>query len=196
MRRGLATVALLLAAALATGCAVDLAATPAAGALNNPFLGLDWSSWLVGPISVLATAEEEQAYLALRDDAAAERFVEGFWQRRDPDPATPGNPRRELFEERVPEADRRFSEAGYLGRRTDRGTVFVLYGEPEKVDYELARREGEPPIEVWTYARDAAPGLTGRQPAVIYRFVPSGDLTVLYRGPGADRSVFDASPRP
>jgi GWxTD domain-containing protein len=159
-----------------------------AGDLLNPQLSPGLSQWLVGPIARLATPEEVQQYLALTDDAAAQAFIEAFWTRRDPSPPANGNPLRrpnlrERFEARAAEADKRFAEAGYLGRRTDRGTIFVLYGEPRSVDFDIHPEPDKPAIERWTYAGDAKPGLDGRKPDASYRFLKTGDLTVLYRAP-------------
>jgi GWxTD domain-containing protein len=145
--------------------------------LTNPFLGVELSQWLVGPIALLASEEEERAYLAARDDATAQALIDAFWARRDPAV-------RSQVDARAPEADRRFSEAGYLGRRTDRGALFVVYGEPTSTEYDTLHRDQDAgPLEVWNYAADAAPGLDGRQPLPRYRFVKRGDITVLYQGP-------------
>jgi GWxTD domain-containing protein len=175
--RALPALALLLLAA----CAASPPAMRGPEDLTNPFLGPEYSQWLVGPVALLASPEEREAYLAQRDDAAAARFIEGFWQRRDPRPAEPGNPLRALFESRAAEADRRFSEAGYLGRRTDRGTVFVVYGEPADTRFDVGQYVEEPPHEVWVYGDAAATGLDGRRPMASYRFARRGDLTVFYR---------------
>jgi GWxTD domain-containing protein len=149
--------------------------------LTNPFLGPDYSAWLVGPIARLATPEEIQAYLALQDDGQARQFVESFWAKRDTliDPLR-GKTVRQVFEERSAEADRAFSEAGYLGRRTDRGAIFILYGNPTKTDYEVAPIPSDPPLAVWIYDETAPAGLDGKRPANRYRFVRRGDLTVTY----------------
>jgi GWxTD domain-containing protein len=186
--RPLAAFALALAAALALACAGSAPAPPRRPSdLTNTHLSPALAPWLVGAIGRMAKPEEVEGWLELRDDAAASAYIEQFWSRRDPDPARPGNPLRELFEEREREADRRFSEAGYLGRRTDRGGTFVLYGEPTKVEFEIARREGEPPVERWDYASAARVGLNGRRPLAEYRFVKKGDLTVFFVLPLAER---------
>lgn len=148
-------------------------------ALSNPRLGPDYSHWLLGPVARMATPEEIDAYLALTDDFAALEFVDRFWTRRDPDPQAPGNDARLSFERRVQEADRRYGEGGVLGRRTARGTIHVLYGAPDSIEFEVPLEGGEP-IEVWEYAEDAPPGLDGRQPERFYRFRKRGDLTVPY----------------
>jgi GWxTD domain-containing protein len=182
-RRG--SVFLLLALALlAAGCGGGGPRT--AADLTNPFLGPDWSSWLVGPVSRLATPEEIQTFLALQDDAAAATFVESFWSKR-------GKAVLQTFEERSVAADRLYSEAGYNGRRTDRGVIYVLYGPPGKVEFAVSPRPNDPPIEVWKYGSNAPSGLDGRRPTPSYRFMKRGDLTVTY-GPRAQILPPEGSP--
>lgn len=176
----------LLLALPAAGCGSGGTAARSSADLTNPFLGPQHSAWLIGPVSRIATSQEIQQFQALRDDQQAAAFVEAFWDRRDPSPGRPGNPLRETFDERTAEADRKWSEAGFRGRRTDRGTIHVLYGPPSKVDFEVPTRPGASNIEVWTYAADAPSGLDGRRPSAVYRFVKQGDLTVLY-GAGQPR---------
>jgi GWxTD domain-containing protein len=187
-RRHLAVCA-VAAALLAAGCGGSTGATSrprTAADLTNPRLAPEWSQWLVGPISLIATPAEVDAYLAISDDASAAAFEEAFWSRRDPDPARPGNPLLELFRRRAADADRRFSEAGYRGLRTHRGTLFVLHGEPESIEFEVNPQPRRPPVEVWTYPRDAGLGLNGHRPSELYRFIKQGDLTVFYQGPARD----------
>lgn len=172
--------ALPLLLVLAAACGGGGIAPRSIADLTNPALGPEYSGWLIGAVSRIATPEESQAYLALREDAAAQAFIESFWERRDPAPAKPGNPLRETFEERSAAADRLYSEAGFLGRRTDRGTVYVLYGRPTKIDFEVSPTPGDSPIEVWTYDSSAPSGLDARRPAGLYRFIKRGDLTVTY----------------
>jgi GWxTD domain-containing protein len=174
---GLAAVP-LLAGALACGSAAPRATS--AADLTNPFLGPEQSSWLIGPIARIASPEEIRTYLALTDEAQATQFIDRFWAQRDPNPGKPGNPLREAFDERSLEADRLFTEAGFRGRRTDRGTIFVVYGPPTKTDFEISPAPGEPAIEAWTYAGTSPAGLDGKKPASLYRFMKRGDLTVTY----------------
>jgi len=186
--RTLRWTAVLLTAVAAWGCAAGGAGRVGGGAaadladLTNPFLGIDYSQWLVGPVAGLATAAEIESYLSLRDAAAAASFIEEFWRRRDPDPQAPGNPLRELFDERAEEADRRFSEAGYRGRRTDRGTISIVYGAPRETRFDVPEYAEDPPIEVWVYGEGAPSGLDGRRPLPEYRFAKHGDLTTFHRG--------------
>lgn len=177
---------LLLLTLLAAGCGGGGASAPRSRAeLINPALGLDYASWMVGAASRLATPEEINEYLTLQDDQQAAAFVERFWQKRDPSPDTPGNPIRETFDQRADAADRAYSESGLLGRRSDRGILRVLYGLPQKIDHEVSPIPNGSPIEVWIYGTQAPSGLDGKRPSPVYRFVKSGDRTVLYTGRGS-----------
>jgi GWxTD domain-containing protein len=185
-RLATAAVAVTLAAAVACGLAAcsSTAAGPStrsAAELTNPLLGPATSQWLVGPIAVMATREERAEFLGLASDEAAAAFIEAFWERRKPFPLRPDNPLRETFDARAAEADRLYSEAGYLGRRTARGAVHVLFGPPPVVDYEVSPHPDDPPIVVWRYPADAPPGLHGTPPERLYRFIKRGDLTEEYR---------------
>jgi GWxTD domain-containing protein len=153
--------------------------------LINPRLGPAHSQWLVGPVVEIATEDEVDRYLALDGDAAAESFIEEFWRRRRPEHLTLGQQSpRQLFEERAKEADSRFSEAAYLGRRTDRGKIFVLYGEPRSIEFSINPLPDEPPIEEWRYPKKAPPGLDGETPVRRYRFIKRGEETIFYRPRG------------
>lgn len=78
------------------------------------------------------------------------RFLENFWRRYDDDPTTPEVPLRQLFRVRVDEADARWGNSRTAGHKSDRGRVYVLYGEPDE-------RETHPldihakPYEIWNY---------------------------------------------
>ena len=177
---------LLMLTLLAAGCGGGGASAPRSTAeLINPALGLEYSGWMVGAAARLATPEEINEYLTLQDDQQAAAFVERFWRRRDPSPDTPDNPIRQTFDERAANADRAYSEAGLLGHRSDRGVLRILYGLPQKIDHEVSPIPNGPPIEVWIYGTQAPSGLDGKRPSPVYRFVKSGDRTVLYTGRGA-----------
>lgn len=181
--------AVLVTAALVAGCASE-GGSPGgvayvqdlrADRLLNLSLSPEYASWLVGPIARMATEEEQQAYLALTEDAEARAFIEEFWARRDPYPQRPDNPLWETFEKRAQVADRLYSEGGYLGRRTARGTIYVLYGKPDATDYQIAPNPRDPAITVWFYDDDAQPGLDGRPPAEYYRFIKRDQVTEFYQ---------------
>lgn len=157
--------------------------------LVHPFLEGELAQWLVGPIGAMASRDEIEGYLALRDKEAARSYIEEFWARRDDDPDDGINRVRQLFEQRAEEADRRYTEAAYAGRRTDRGTVYILYGDPDETEYEQFVDVEGPDVELWQYDKKSPPGLDGRRPQRRYRFARVGDVTTFYspRDPGDPR---------
>jgi len=156
--------------------------------LMNFFLSPANAQWLRGAISYLADPLEVEGYLVLQTDADAEVFIDSFWRQRDPHPDTAANPVRDLFDERSAEADKLYSEAATPGHATDRGTIYVVYGPPERTQYDISsdgkqRRPGRSndlSVETWEYDRDAEPGLDGSQPEKKYRFAKSGEVTTFF----------------
>ncbi|CAN5625235.1 hypothetical protein BH23BAC4_BH23BAC4_10150 [soil metagenome] len=75
------------------------------------------------------------------------RFL-AFWERRDPTPGSRRNERMEEYYFRVSDANERFGRAD--GWRTDRGEVFIRFGEPDHVERRSTAGESRP-HEVWHY---------------------------------------------
>ena len=97
------------------------------------------------------TSEERRAFLALAPEAR-EPFVEDFWKRRDPTPATEENEFKAEYFSRIERANHLFSGGGSPGWLQDRGRVFITLGPPD-------HRETYPrgitfyglPTEIWWY---------------------------------------------
>jgi GWxTD domain-containing protein len=159
--------------------------------LFNPLLGLEYSHWLVGPIAGIASREEVEAYLALLSDEEAEAFIDEFWAERSSGNSFFGNTPKQIYETRSGAADKRFSEGAHPGSRTDRGTIFILYGEPETIEFRAPKSLDEPTVEVFVYPEDAPPGLDGAKPKREYRFYKEGDLTTFYTGKKLRRNPLD-----
>lgn len=172
---------LLLALGLLAGCASGGEPVLSRAELTNPALGIDYSAWLIGPIAAMATSEEVGTYLSLRSDAEARDFIERFWGKRQPHANSSTNETQATYEKRCAAADRQFSEGGLLGQRTDRGTVYVLYGPPKETQFQISPAPQDPAIELWVYDADGPVGLDGKRPARFYRFIKRGAVTVTYR---------------
>jgi GWxTD domain-containing protein len=87
---------------------------------------------------------------ASTESERASRFRD-FWNKRDPTPETPRNERMEEYYYRVDSANRQYG-AIQDGWKTDRGYIYVTYGEPDYVEKKNHRFDYEP-YEVWTYER-------------------------------------------
>ena len=170
-RRCLAGVALLAAMTLPSA-----AQDPSLVEDMNPLLGPKYAQWMVGAVGQIASKSEREEFLYLRSDAEAQRFIDAFWQ-------TPEHELiRQLFDRRAEEADRLFSEAGIAGRKTDRGTILILFGPPTKEEIEELRNVDDPDVLLWSYDRKAVgKGLNGEKPAKMYRFVKVGDFTRMFK---------------
>ena len=94
-------------------------------------LSSDLAAWPDGPVGVILSEAERSEYAALQTDRAAERFIDVFWARRDPDLDTRENEFRVDFEARVRAADLQFSTDEIEGWRTDRGRTLILLGLPQ-----------------------------------------------------------------
>lgn len=115
--------------------------------------------WLEDEVAYIITDEERDVFLDLETVEERNAFIDVFWQRRDPVPATPENEFKEEHERRLEEADRQFQEIrSRPGRRTDRGRMYVILGKPRSVDHfdnynELVSSE------LWFYEGDTSKGL-------------------------------------
>jgi GWxTD domain-containing protein len=85
-------------------------------------------------IRLIATDKEMKLWDSLVSTQRAD-FLKAFWMRRDPDQKNPqvDNEYRRLFYERLKIVDERFSYLHYLGRNTDRGRVYLTFGEPDTI---------------------------------------------------------------
>lgn len=113
-----------------------LIVTAAAAAITMSAFGAlspENTAWGRGPVQWLMTAQEQAAWKAIDNDAAAADFIELFWARRDPTPGTPKNEYKDDFDLRVASADKNFTSSRTRGSMGDRGKVLILFGSPSKV---------------------------------------------------------------
>lgn len=155
--------------------------------LINVLLSPRLAQWLVGPVARIARCEEIRAYLDLADDQAAEDFILRFWQERvDSDNPWPGQHVRDVFDRRAERADRLFAEGANLGRRTDRGTTYVLFGEPDKIGFvqdQRGRNRKKITVEVWLYNPKSRVGINGSPPEERYFFSKKDGVTTFASKP-------------
>ncbi|MHC5024967.1 MAG: GWxTD domain-containing protein, partial [Planctomycetota bacterium] len=90
--------------------------------------------WIDGPIRYIAEAAEMKVFKKLKSETDRALFIERFWARRDPSPETLANEYRQIFWERVREANDLFLDSHKPGVMTDRGKIYVLYGPPSKIE--------------------------------------------------------------
>lgn len=138
---------------------------------TSPGTGQELTRWAEGPISWLIQPEEWKDLRQATRPGEAMAFIDDFWARRDPDPATAENPFRESFFRRVEAADILYSETTVEGSMSDRGRALILLGSPSVVrigsESTLAWEQGEENkrgvgtrdqrIEIWGYRLEDVP---------------------------------------
>jgi GWxTD domain-containing protein len=87
--------------------------------------------WPQDEVAYIIDGEEEAAFNRLKTDEERALFIESFWYRRDLTPDTSDNEYRDDYYQRIAKANEMFS-SGIPGWKTDRGRIFVTYGEPDE----------------------------------------------------------------
>jgi GWxTD domain-containing protein len=105
----------------------------------------------ISKVRYTITAEERRAFLALAPEAR-EPFIEDFWKRRDPTPATAENEYRTEYFNRIERANHLFSGGGAPGWLQDRGRVYITLGPPDnRITYPRGITTHGLPTEIWWY---------------------------------------------
>jgi GWxTD domain-containing protein len=155
-----------------------------------------YAGWADGPVRLLMTRDEIQQWKNVQTDADAQAFIDLFWAKRDPTPATARNEFHEEFDRRVDYADNNFSTSAGRGALSDRGKALILLGPPYKVSatpgaqinglgISAAGRSGrsaapqgpvgDPDRQYWMYAH-------GNKP----KFILQADFTLLFTSQQTD----------
>jgi len=108
----------------------------------------DWEApekkWIKGPVSYLATDEEEKAFRKAETEADRKALIDAFWARRDPSAGTPENEFRDRFYQRVASADGSLrAQKIPAGWKSELGRVLILLGQPASTKFEAGGGGGE-----------------------------------------------------
>jgi GWxTD domain-containing protein len=105
-----------------------------------------YKTWLDVDVKWIITDQERKAFLSLSNDEERDAFIEQFWQRRNPDPDSPENTFREEHYRRIAYANEHFA-AGKPGWMTDRGMIYIKFGQPDDIESHPSGGTYERPIE-------------------------------------------------
>jgi GWxTD domain-containing protein len=123
----------------------------AVGAAASPFV-----KWLDEDVVYIISDQERAAFEKLTTDEEREKFVQQFWQRRDPRSGTAVN------EQFLPRTDatrgtavndhfQTATASGRQGWQTDRGHILIVYGPPDEIEASTANAATLFPSQVWSY---------------------------------------------
>ena len=129
-----------------------LLVTNATAADTGERLPARYKKWVEEEVAYIITKDERDAFLRLTNEADREKFIERFWQIRNPLPGATSNSYREEHYQRIAFANQRFgNEAGLEGWRTDRGRVYITLGPPQQRSVYYGYRNLRP-MEIWFYS--------------------------------------------
>ncbi len=138
-----------------------------------------YRKWLTEEVRWVITPQEEEEFLRLRSDANRERFIEGFWEKRDPNPLTRENEYREEHYQRLEYANRYLAVGSTRkGCLTDMGRVYILLGKPDDRDHTYSSNIVFP-YEIWHYFKSPAPGLPAGMRIMFYRRFGMGEYVLF-----------------
>ncbi len=111
----------------------------------------NYRDWLERDVAYIITKDERDTFLKLTTDEAREKFIETFWEIRNPSPGSSTNSYKDEIYQRIAFADTRFGiGSGVEGWRTDRGRTYVTLGPPQQK--QVFRNSANLfPIEIWFY---------------------------------------------
>lgn len=111
----------------------------------------NYRDWLERDVAYIITKDERDTFLKLATDEAREKFIETFWEIRNPSPGSSTNSYKDEIYQRIAFADARFGiGSGVEGWRTDRGRTYVTLGPPQQK--QVFRNSANLfPIEIWFY---------------------------------------------
>jgi len=123
-------------------------------ALGSPFLSAKTSvkdlppryrTWITDEVNYIITNEERNVFLDLPTDADRDKFIERFWELRNPTPGAPANSYKQDIYKRIEYAKQ------YLdGVHSAMGQVYITLGEPKQRAKYYGRQEVRP-MEIWFY---------------------------------------------
>jgi GWxTD domain-containing protein len=140
-----------LLAFLAAG-SFSMGAAPASAGQGKQKLEKHYKEWFERDVAYIITKDERDVFLKLTSDEARDKFIQEFWDIRNPTPGSPDNSYKDEIYQRIAFADSRFGiGSGTDGWRTDRGRTYITLGAPQqKQTYRnAANLRG---IEVWFYS--------------------------------------------
>ncbi|MBV9626405.1 MAG: GWxTD domain-containing protein [Acidobacteria bacterium] len=125
-------------------------------------LSREHRKWLDEDVRWIITDDERKAFMQLSNDEERDKFIEAFWDRRNPNPDSEDNEFKDEHYRRIEYANEHYA-AGIPGWKTDRGRIYIMYGPADEVEshpsggsYERPMDEGGGetstyPFEDWRY---------------------------------------------
>ena len=146
--------------------------------------------WLNEDVAYIVDQAERTAFLGLKTDEERDKFVEQFWERRNPTPGAPNKFKEEHYR-RLAHANGHFA-SGVPGWQTDLGHVYILYGPPDEIESHPRAAGGS--MEIWLYHR--VEGVGDNATVTFVDSTGRGDFRLSPGGPIVQESPGSAGHQP
>jgi GWxTD domain-containing protein len=135
-----------------------------------------YQKWLDEEVVYIISPLERDVFLKLQSDRERDLFIEMFWKRRDPVPATPENEFKIEHMRRLAHANKYYGRtAPKPGWKTDRGRMYIILGEPNDI-LQYYGKTGIYDTEVWFYQQKDEFGTWGLPPGFNLVFFQEGSV--------------------
>lgn len=98
----------------------------------------------------ISTPAERDQYEKLQGVDAKRQFLYDFWKKQNSNPVSNNNDYRADYLKRVAYANDHFRSGNREGWQTDRGRVYVIYGNPDEIDRHPNETNSKP-YEIWYF---------------------------------------------
>ena len=162
-----------------TNLVVVLLLVPLLSASARQALPERYKKWLERDVAYIITNEEKKVLLDLPSDADRDRFIEHFWELRNPTPGSPDNAYRSEHYRRIEYATQYFGHIAHSeGWRTDMGRVYITLGEPQQRQ-KLLGLQKVTPMEIWFYS-NTNPALPPFFYVIFYQRDPTDEFRLYH----------------
>lgn len=100
--------------------------------------------------SYISVSDENKQWERLTNAEGKKKFLVAFWSNRIFNPEFPEIDFKNEYFNRVKQANERFTTIQKVGWKTDRGRVFITYGEPSEIE-RFPNEVDKKPYEIWYY---------------------------------------------
>src|SRR4051812_37762816 len=103
----------------------------AAAGAPKPKLPERYAKWLNQDVVYIITDEERKTFVGSTSDEQRDKFIEDFWDIRNPSPGSSRNSYKQEHYSRIEYANSHFGrESNTPGWMTDQGRTWILFGKP------------------------------------------------------------------
>jgi GWxTD domain-containing protein len=110
-----------------------------------------YRKWLEEEVPYIISQDEKKEFLRLTTDDQRDKFMEQFWEARNPDPHSNLNIYKEEYYQRLAYVKANFGDDRYNdGWRTDMGRIYITLGPPKQIA-KFHMGISTRPVEIWFY---------------------------------------------